>query len=111
MSTVDLINACFEGGGAVLLTLNVRKLLRDKTVSGVSLIPVAWWNVWGFWNVYYYWAVSCLASMCAGVGVVLLNTIWLGLALYYRSRERTLRVYVVGPHYLRVLEPPPEDLH
>lgn len=87
MNRVDLINACFEGGGAVLLTLNVRRILRDKSVQGISLIPTFWWTAWGFWNVAYYHAVACPVSMWAGVAVVSVNAVWVGLALHYKWRE------------------------
>lgn len=89
MTWVDGVNATFEGGGAVLLCLNVRRLWRDKALAGVSLVPTVWWNLWGFWNVYFYWAVTQHVSMVAGVGVLVMNTIWVGLALYYRFRSAT----------------------
>jgi hypothetical protein len=66
MLNPDTINAVFEGGGACLLCLNVRRLWRDKTLQGVSLFPTIWWNIWGFWNVYYYAALSQPASFWAG---------------------------------------------
>ncbi len=83
MTTHDLINAIFEGGGACFLLLNVRRLLKDKSVKGVSLLTTAWWTAWGFWNVYFYAAVSCSASFWAGIAVVLANAVWLALAVYY----------------------------
>lgn len=82
--TPDHINAVFEGGGAVLLCLNVRRLYTDKRLQGVSLFPTVWWNIWGFWNVYYYSALSQPLSFWAGLGVVVLNTVWVALALWYR---------------------------
>lgn len=83
----DVINSVFEGGGACLLCLNVRRLYRDKTLAGVSIIPTIWWNIWGFWNVYYYLALAQPLSFWAGLGVVILNTIWVGLALFYKYRR------------------------
>jgi hypothetical protein len=89
--TSDIINSLFEGGGAALLTLNVRRLYRDKTLSGVSIFPTIWWNLWGFWNVYYYRALHQSLSWVAGLAVVTLNTIWVVLALFYGVRARRLR--------------------
>lgn len=86
--THDTINAVFEGGGAALLCLNVRRLLKDKATSGVSLVPTVWWNLWGFWNVYYYSALSQPLSFWAGTGVVTLNTVWVALAFWYRYRDQ-----------------------
>lgn len=86
MNAVDAINATFEGGGAVFLLLNVRRLLKDKSVKGVSLLTTTWWTTWGFWNVYYYRAVACSLSFYAGIAVVVVNALWLGLALHFARR-------------------------
>ncbi len=83
MNHVDLINAAFEGGGALLLCLNVRRLLKDKRVEGISLVPTVWWTFWGFWNVYYYSAVHCPASFYAGIAVVAIQCVWVSLALWF----------------------------
>lgn len=84
----DTVNAMFEGGGALLLCMNIRRLLRDKRVAGVSLVPVVWWNIWGVWNVYYYHALTQPLSFYAGIGVLVANTVWVALALYYVRRAR-----------------------
>jgi hypothetical protein len=86
MTSHDMINAVYEGVGAVLISLNIRRLLRDKTVKGVSLWPGAWWTCWGAWNVYFYSAVNTPASFYAGIAVVLANATWLGLAVHYARR-------------------------
>lgn len=85
MALLDVINCCFEAGGALLLWANVRRLLRDRTVRGVSLLPVLWWNIWGFWNVAYYHGLGQTLSMIAGSAVVLANTVWLFLAWRFRK--------------------------
>lgn len=87
MNNVDMINAVFEGGGAIFLCLNVRRLLRDRSVKGVSLVTTTWWTTWGFWNVYYYRAVTCPASFYAGIAVVAVNAVWLALAVWYARRD------------------------
>jgi hypothetical protein len=83
----DLINGIFEGGGAILLTLSIRKLLKDKKVAGISYAPVTFWTVWGYWNLFYYPSLHQWASFIGGIGVVVMNTIWLALAFYYRNKE------------------------
>jgi uncharacterized membrane protein (UPF0182 family) len=85
--TPDHVNAAFEAGGALLLCLNVRRLIRDKRVAGVSLVPTVWWNLWGFWNVYFYHVMHTPLSFYAGIGVLVANTVWVALALYYRTRR------------------------
>jgi hypothetical protein len=84
VTTTDLVNATFEGGGALLLCLNVRRLYLDKRLSGVSLVPTVWWNLWGVWNVYFYYALEQTASFYAGIAVLVANTVWVAMALYYR---------------------------
>lgn len=83
---VDTVNAVFEGGGALLLVLNIRRLMRDKRLAGVSLVPTVWWNLWGVWNVYYYHALAQTFSFVAGLGVLAANTVWVVLALVYARR-------------------------
>lgn len=83
----DVVNAIFEGGGAILLTMNVRRLYLDKKLAGVALPPTIWFNVWGAWNLYYYFAIGQRASWCAGMGVFLVNSAWVSLAIYYTRRK------------------------
>ena len=87
MSTTDFINAIFEGGGACLLLLNVRRLYLDKRLAGVALAPTIWFNVWGAWNLFYYFQLRQFASWSAGIGVFLVNTAWVSLALYYTVKS------------------------
>ncbi len=96
MTTHDAINAVFEGGGAIFLCLNVRRLLKDRSVKGVSLLTTSWWTAWGFWNVYFYAAVSCAASFWAGLAVVCVNAVWLCLALHYARAERRGAKYAIS---------------
>ena len=87
--TPDHFNACFEGGGAVIQFLNVRQLLRDKTVRGVHWLPLAFWTAWGFWNVFYYPAIGQWWSFAGGFAVVTCNAVNLGLMwLYWPRKER-----------------------
>lgn len=88
MTLPDAINATFEGGGACLLCLNVRRLYLDKRLAGVALAPTVWFNVWGAWNLYYYASLSQFASWSAGIAVFVVNTTWVGLAVRYRRAGR-----------------------
>lgn len=83
----DVVNAIFEGGGAVLLLMNVRRLYLDKKLAGVALAPTVWFNVWGAWNLYYYAKLHQPWSWAAGVGVFLVNTTWVGMAIYYARKK------------------------
>jgi hypothetical protein len=87
--TPDIINAVFEAGGALLLVLNVQRLYRDKKLSGISIWPTVWWQMWGAWNIYFYRAIGTTWSFYAGLAVFAMNTVWLGLATYYAVKQRT----------------------
>ena len=86
MSPFDVVNAIFEAGGACLLWLNVRQILRDKRLAGVRLAPTIWFNVWGAWNLVYYFQLGQIASWVAGLGVFVVNTVWVALAVHYSRR-------------------------
>ncbi|MEN6550066.1 MAG: hypothetical protein ABFE07_28825 [Armatimonadia bacterium] len=88
MTVPDLINGLFELFGGVLLCLNIRRLYRDKTLKGVSWIPVAFFAAWGFWNLYFYPAVGCWLSFAGGTVVVTANSIWLAMVWWYWWKPR-----------------------
>lgn len=81
----DLINGLFEFFGGALSWLNVRHLLRDKKVRGVSLVPSAVFTVWGFWNCFYYPHLGQWLSFSGGVVIVGANAVWIALAWRYRK--------------------------
>lgn len=86
--SVDVINAVFEFGSSVLLLLNLRKLITDKKVAGVSIVPTAWFSLWGAWNLIYYARLEQTWSWFAGIAVFIANTAWVVLALYYTYKDR-----------------------
>lgn len=81
----DLVNALFELGGAVMLWLDVARLLRDRQLRGVYLPVRFFFLSWGVWNVFYYPAIGQTASFFAGLSVVAANAAWCGLAWRYRA--------------------------
>lgn len=87
MNNADMINAIFETGGAILLTTNVKQLVRDKKLAGVRLIPTVWFNVWEFWNLFYYYHLSQMLSWIAGFAVLIVNITWVSLAIYYKIKN------------------------
>jgi len=89
----DTMNAVFEGGGACLLLMNVRRLYLDKKLAGVALAPTIWFNVWGAWNLYYYAKLGQHLSWTAGVGVFLVNTTWVLMAIYYSRKKPSVYIY------------------
>lgn len=84
----DQINAVFEAGSACLLTLNIRRLYKDKKLAGVSIIPISWFSLWGAWNLIYYSKLEQSLSWTAGIAVFVLNSSWVMLALYYGRKSK-----------------------
>ena len=85
----DIVNGLFELIGGVVLLLNVRRLWRDRKISGVSAFPVVFWTAWGLWNLYFYPAVSCWWSFAGGILVFAANAAWLFLAakIWWKKRR------------------------
>ena len=86
MITADLINGCFELAAGLLLSLNVRRLFKDKQVRGVCLLPVMLMAAWGYWNLFFYPIVGATFSFLAGIPVAVVNTIW-GIQIFYYGRK------------------------
>lgn len=84
---VDYVNAIFEGGGACIQLLNVRQLLRDRTVRGVHWLPLSFWTAWGYWNIFYYPSLDQWLSFTGGLGVVACNTVNLYLMWRFWPRK------------------------
>ncbi len=84
--TPDMFNGFFEIGGAILLLLNVKRLARDKSVHGVSVIPVIFFTAWGFWNLFYYPQLGQWFSFIGGICVVVVNSAWLLQVYHYSER-------------------------
>jgi len=86
--TPDLFNGLFELFGGILYLLNIKILLRDKKVQGISLLPTVFFTSWGLWNLFYYPSLDQWFSFFGGIVLVLVNAIWLLLALYYTRKQK-----------------------
>ena len=83
----DLTNAVFELGGGLLIFLNCLKLYKDKEVKGISIGVVGFFTLWGCWNLYYYPFLNQWLSFAGGLLIVIANTLWVSMALYYGRRK------------------------
>lgn len=88
MNLPDLINGSFEMVGGCLLWFNSYRILKDKRLKGVFIFPTIFFTFWGFWNLYYYPHLNQILSFVGGCNVVLANTTWVILALYYKRIAR-----------------------
>lgn len=94
MSWPDIVNGLYEllAGGFVLL--NVRQLLQDKQLKGVSVLATAFFFSWGVWNLYYYPHLEQWVSFVGGLSIVAANCWWLHLMLYYGGIYRSAWRYL-----------------
>lgn len=81
--TNDLINGGFELVGAFFIFMNVRQILRDKTVKGVYWPATAFFAAWGLWNLFYYPSLDQWISFSAGILIFGFNLVWIWLTIYY----------------------------
>lgn len=84
----DLVNGLFEIVGGLTQVLNIRQLMRDKQVKGVSWPVTGFFTAWGLWNLLYYPHLEQWFSFFGGILLVLTNSIWLALLMYYRKKDK-----------------------
>ena len=80
----DLINGVIELFAAALSLLNVRIIMRDKAIRGVSWVPTLFFTAWGCWNLYYYPSLDQICSFIGGLFIFAVNMVWLYLVFHYR---------------------------
>ena len=84
----DKLNGVFELLGGFFIMLSCIRLYRDKKVRGVSFIHIAYFTLWGYWNIEYYSNLDQWVSLIGSLTVTLVNTVWLGMLLYYLRKEK-----------------------
>ena len=80
----DTINGSFEILGGVLNCFNIRQIVIDKQVKGISWPVVGFFTAWGLWNLFYYPSLHQYVSLVGALTLVVTNLIWLGLVLKYK---------------------------
>lgn len=81
---IDLLNALFEFGAAIVMWINVLKLYKDKQIHGVFWVVWIFYACWGIWNLYYYPMLNQTLSFYCGIILVIGNIVWVSLAFYYK---------------------------
>jgi hypothetical protein len=88
MEWPDMVNGAFEALGGAFLFLNVLRVIKDKSIKGISVVPTVFFSIWGLWNLAYYPLLGQWLSFIGGTTVVIANTVWVVLAIYYgRGRK------------------------
>ena len=85
--TPDVFNAMFEFGAACFQLMNIRAVWRDKGYAGVAVTPVIVFTIWGLWNLFYYPHLEQWWSLGGGLCITVVNTIWIGLMLYFGKKS------------------------
>lgn len=101
--TLDVVNGFFEVGGGLFLCLNIKTLIRDKEIKGVSWSPVVFMTAWGFFNLVFYRHYNHLWSWYGGMFICAVNITWLSLVYYYYRQKKKTEEYVFIAH--------PGDIH
>lgn len=66
---------------------NIRAVLRDKSVSGLSILASSYFTLWGLWNLYYYPHLGQSLSYYGALSLVIANTVYIALLLYYSNKK------------------------
>lgn len=96
MLSADQINAFFEAGGGLFILNHCRALHRTKQPEGVSVISVAFFQLWGLFNLFYYPHLHQPASFVGGAFMVVCNTVWICMLVYYRMQQRQRSLAAIG---------------
>lgn len=88
MNLADAINGTYELVGGIFLLLNCLKLYKDKKVRGITLSAATFFATWSWWNLYYYPSLDQWFSFAGGILIVITNTTWLIMAIYYTRKEK-----------------------
>ena len=91
----DLINGLLQMVASIFVWVSVSKLHKDKVVRGVSCLMVAYFAAWGFWNLFYYPHLGQWISFWGGLTLVIADSVWFAMILYYLRKERNEQDYSV----------------
>ena len=84
---MDLVNGSFEALGSLFILISILKLYKDKEVAGVSWIHVAFFSLWGVWNLFYYPHLGQVLSFIGGCLIVISNSVYTGMLVYYGRKS------------------------
>ena len=88
--TPDAINGTFELIGAVLMSMDIVRIYRDKEVSGVWWPARLFFLLWGVWNIYFYSYYDHFWSWIGGLAMTGVNAVWVCFVLYYEMAWKWL---------------------
>ena len=86
----DLINGSFEFIAGLATWINIKQIIKDKQLKGYNLKVFIFFTIWGFWNLYYYPSLNQWISFIGGISIMIANTIWIILAIYYKKHNNQI---------------------
>jgi hypothetical protein len=84
--TPDVINAVFEGVGALIVARDALQLWRDRMIRGVYWPARLFFAAWGLWNCAFYPLIGQPWSFAAGCCLTTMTMLWVALAVRFRSQ-------------------------
>lgn len=88
MDRLDIINGVFEFFSGMMVWLNVKDLLRDKTIKGINPYTTIVFTLWGLFNLGYYPHLHQWFSFFGGLVIVVGNTTWIYFMFKYTKRNK-----------------------
>lgn len=88
MQWPDAVNATFELAGGFFIAFSCFRLYKDKIVKGVSWITMSFFMTWGYWNLYFYPALDQWLSFVGGIGIVIVNTLYVAMIWHYLQKGK-----------------------
>ena len=80
--TPDIVNGCFELGGAAISALSVRELWKARgNFRGVHWGPFVFFTLFAAWNLFFYPVNGLWWSFVGGVALASVNVAWLAVAV------------------------------
>lgn len=92
MTWPDIVNGLYESLASFFLLLSCFRLYKDKEVRGWSLSTQIFFTTWGYWNLWYYPHLNQWMSFVGGLFVILTNTTWTVLAIYYTQKNKKKKI-------------------
>ena len=90
----DIIQACFNIGGAIAISSSIIKLYQEKIVRGVHWPMMIFFMSWSSYNIYFYSFLEQSYSFYAGFSILTAEITYLYLLLYYTYMERDPDSYI-----------------
>ena len=83
----DLYNGLFEMISGIFATTNIYRIVKDKQVRGISVLPMAFFTMWGIFNWWFYPHNDLWFSFFGGLLMSTVNLIWVALFFYYKRKN------------------------